>query len=440
MTERNGDVEGLAARKAALALLVQVLERGQPLDHILEREASFMALPARDRAFVRMLVATAMRRKGQMDDLIVRAASHGEMVEPATLRLILYIGITQLLFMDVPDHAAVDLSVRLAEGAGLVRQKGFVNAILRRMTGAGREWLKAQGDGAMLNVPDWIRLAWEQDYGADVAAEIARASLAEASLDITVKNPAETALWEGALSASALPTGTLRRTAGGDVRDFPGYMDGAWWVQDAAAALPALLFGDVAGKTVVDLCAAPGGKTAQLAACGARVIAVDRSAARMRTLAQNMDRLKLADRVDTVVADGTAWRPGTPVDAVLLDAPCTATGTVRRHPDVLHLKGPDDVRRLADLQARLLDNVAEMLGAGGVLVYCTCSLQKAEGEEQIAAFLERHPDFIRKSITPDETGGVEAFISPEGDLRILPFMLAAHGGMDGFYAARLCRT
>ncbi|MBI2233942.1 MAG: 16S rRNA (cytosine(967)-C(5))-methyltransferase RsmB [Micavibrio aeruginosavorus] len=428
----------LQSRKVALALLEVVLGRRMPLDQALDENRDLPNLPVRDRAFVRMLVATTLRRLGQIDALIRQATDRGEPPSPPVLHHILRLGIAQILFMNVPDHAAVDTAVRLAETAGLSRQKGFVNAVLRRITREGRDWLAKQDD-ARLNLPEWLMSVWIADYGLKTAADMAQASLSEAPLDITLKDPAHTLHWSGMLEASVLPTGSLRRAAGGNVQELPGYHDGMWWIQDAAAAIPAKLFGPLQGKTVVDLCAAPGGKSAQLAAGGASVIALDRSARRIQRLEENIRRLRLDKNVTTEAADAAVWKPKIWVDAVLLDAPCSATGTIRRHPDVLHAKTPEDVERLTELQARLLENAASMLETSGILVYCTCSLQKAEGEAQIESFLHHHPEMKRLPITAEDVPGVEESLTAEGDLRILPMHLAAHGGMDGFYIARLVK-
>lgn len=434
--------EMLQARNVALTILDLVLTRRTPLDQVLDDHVALAALPGRDRAFVRMIVATTLRRMGQIDDLILKASDGKPAPQPPMLHHLLRMGVAQLVFMNVPDHAAVNTSVQLAESAGMVRQKGFVNAIMRRITREGREWFAAQ-DEVRGNIPDWLLKDWIADYGLREAAEIGQASLSEAPLDITIKDAAKMEYWADILQAIPLPGGSLRRLNGGNVPDLPGYHDGMWWVQDASATLPARLFsgllGDLRDKDVIDLCAAPGGKTAQLAAMGAHVMAVDRSVNRLRRLEDNMQRLRLERFVQTEAADASVWQPKAQVSAVLLDAPCSATGTIRRHPDVLRLKGPDDVGRLMELQSRMLDNAARMLLPGGVLIYCTCSLQKSEGERQVDAFLKRTPGLARKPIAADEIGGLADLVTPQGDVRVLPYHLAAHGGMDGFYVARLVR-
>lgn len=431
----SGD-EALAARIVALALLEDVLGRGLALDQALAGAREFTALTPRDRAFVRMLVTTALRRMGQVDDLIQRAMDGKGPATPPRLQNILRLGATQIAFMEVPDYAIVDTAVELAAHAGLPRAKGLVNAVLRRILAEGRAWFLAQDEGR-INMPAWLMTTWEQDYGAAEAAQIAQASLAEAPLDITIKDEAGREEWAQTLQATVMPHGTLRRNSGGMVTDLPGFSDGMWWVQDAAAAIPARLFGDVRGRTVVDMCAAPGGKTMQLAAMGADVIAIDRSMQRLKVLEENLKRVRLEGRVKVEAADGAAWRAPGPVDFILLDAPCSATGTIRRHPDVLRLKAEKDVARLAETQARLLENACDMLAPGGVVIYCTCSLQKAESETQVERLLAARKDMRRDPVRPEEVGNIAGIVTPAGDVRVLPFHLAAMGGMDGFFVARL---
>lgn len=437
--ENDQSPEMLQARKVALGLLGQVLTRKIPLDQTLDTSAELAALSGRDRAFTRMLVATTLRRLGQVDDLISRASERATLPQPPALHHLLRMGVAQLVFMNVPDHAAVNTTVQLAETCGMARQKGFVNAILRRIIREGRDWFNVQ-DETRINIPDWLLQSWVADYGLGGTAEIGAANLLEAPLDISVKDHSQTEYWAEALEAVILPTGSLRREPGGNIQDLPGFQDGMWWVQDASAAIPARLFGDVNGRDVIDLCAAPGGKTAQLAAMGANVTALDRSAKRLQRLDENMRRLRLDGRVQAVAADAAVWTPRDRADLVLLDAPCSATGTIRRHPDVMVLKSQQDQDNLADLQRRMLDNTVNIVAPGGTLVYCTCSLQKDEGERQIDAFLKRHPVFTRKPITAAELGGLEDSITADGDVRVLPNHLAALGGMDGFFVARLIKA
>lgn len=437
-TEELPSSDGMSARKACLVLLEDVLQRKQALDHALASQDAFKALPQRDRGFVRMLVTTCLRRMGQIDDIIERALER-DTPRNLTLQNILRIGVTQILFMDVADHAAVDTSVRLAEEQGMDKQKAFVNAVLRTVTREGTGW-KHKQDETRLNTPEWLLKLWIEDYELRTAAEIAKANLSEAPLDITVRDPESRNFWASNFKATQMTTGTLRKTSGGAVSELQGFDEGHWWVQDASAAIPAQLFGDVSGEHVYDLCAAPGGKTLQLAAMGAHVTALDRSANRLKRLQSNLERMQLTENVEVVTADAGSWRPQAPAGYVLLDAPCSATGTLRRHPDVAHLKSATDVSRLQSLQAALLKNAFEMLMPGGVLVYCTCSLQKAEGEQQVEAFLKAEPQATRLPITAAELGGFDEALTDEGDLRILPFHQAALGGMDGFYIARLTKS
>ena len=404
----------LAARRVALDVLAACLDKGQPLDDALARHSGLAALEPRDRAFVRLLLATTLRRLGEIDGVL---AALVERDNPAA-RQVLRLGAAQLLFLGTPAYAAVDTSVNLIAP----HLRGLANAVLRRIArdGAG---LLGERDAVRLNTPHWLWESWRAAYGEETTRAIAAANLTEAPLDISVKQDA--ALWAERLGAELLPTGTLRRTTGGNVTELPGYDEGAWWVQDAAAALPARLLGDVRGRRVADLCAAPGGKTLQLAAAGALVTAVDISARRVARLERNLKRAGLA--AELVVADAGKWQPAEKFDAILLDAPCSGTGTLRRHPDIAWLKGQDDVDRLTLMQDRLLANAATLLKPGGTLVYAVCSLQPEEGAERVAASrLERQP--VRNGDLP----GLDGALTADGDVRTLPTM-----GLDGFYVARL---
>lgn len=421
-----------SARQAALELTATVLDRRQPLDAALEGTRVMDRLEPRDRAFARLIVVTVLRRLGQIDAAIAACLDKPFQAKARLARNLLRCGAAQLLFLGTPAHAAVDSTVRLAEGAQLAPYRGLVNAVLRRLSREG-EALVAGQDPARLNIPAWLWEPWIRDYGEPTVRAIARALEGEPPLDISVKSEGEG--WAARLGAELLPTGSLRLRDGGAVADLPGYAEGAWWVQDAAAALPAPLLGDVRGATVVDLCAAPGGKAMQLAAAGAQVVAVDRSDARLARLRENARRTGLA--IEAVAADAADWRPGRAVRHILLDAPCSSTGTLRRHPDVAWLKSAADVARMAEIQDRLLDAAAAMLEPGGTLVYCVCSLQGEEGPDRIAALLARNDRLRRQPIAASEVGGLGELITPQGDLRTLPCHLAARGGMDGFYAARL---
>lgn len=423
-----------SAREVALDLLDAVLHRRHPLDDAVGQNPDMAALSSRDRAFARNLVATTLRRLGQIDDLIGRCLDRPLPSAARPAHSILRLGVAQLLFLGTPAHAAVDTSVELAGRRRAQAYKKLINAVLRRLEREGALWL-AEHDPARLNTPEWLWCSWQAAYGDDTCRKIAEAHLHEPPLDFSVKGDA--AAWAERLDAVVLPTGSLRRPAGGSIVDLPGYAEGAWWVQDAAAALPARLLGDVRGRTVIDLCAAPGGKTAQLAALGARVIAVERAAPRLKRLRENLARLNLP--AELVHADAARWRPAEPADAVLLDAPCSATGTIRRHPDVARLKTPDDVTALAATQARLLAAALTMVKPGGILVYGVCSLQPEEGLRHAAVVLT-DGSATRIPIQAGEVGGCAELVDAHGDLRTLPCHLAEHGGLDGFYAVRLRRV
>jgi len=450
-----GGPAGLAARRLALELLRAVLHRRRPLDEAIDAAPATAPdgapLAARDRAFARALAATTLRRLGEIDALIAAVVDRPLPRRAVGVRDILRLGLAQILMLGTPPHAAVATSVDLAAAVGLPGYKGLVNAVLRRLAreGAGR---LAELDGAALNTPDWLWSSWTKAYGESTARAIAAAHLAEPPLDLTVRG--DPAVWARRLDGVVLPTGTVRRTGGGPVADLPGFAAGDWWVQAAAAALPVRLMGDVAGLRVADLCAAPGGKTAQLAAAGAAVTAVDRSAARLERLADNLTRLGLV--AERVVADAAVWQPDAPFDAVLVDAPCTATGTIRRHPDIARLKTADDVAPLAALQRRLLTRAVELVRPGGTIVWCTCSLQPQEGAVHVDALRDRGAPVERVPVDPEEIGGLAEAVTRQGDVRTLPCHAAGWtvpaaeeaaggrppvpGGLDGFFIARLRRT
>jgi 16S rRNA (cytosine967-C5)-methyltransferase len=418
------------ARIAALALLDAVLAHRVPLDQALEESRPLATMSMRDRGFARLLTATVLRRLGQIDDVLARFLA--KPLQPGAVREILRLGTAQLLFLETPPHAAVTTSVGLA--ARHPAMKGLVNAVLRRVAREGGAAL-AQQDAARLDTPAWLWRNWCDSYGEATARAIAAAHWREAPLDLSVKSDPD--LWAAKLDATILPTGTLRRAGGGLIENLPGYAEGAWWVQDAAAALPVKLLGDVGSATVADLCAAPGGKTAQLAALGARVIALDASAGRLRRLRDNLARLDLA--AECVVADAATWRPSQPLSFILLDAPCTATGAIRRNPDVPHLKSPADVARLAAQQDRLLANALAGLAPGGTLVYCVCSLEAEEGPARITRLLASGAPVERRPVAAAEIGGLAECVTGDGDLRTLPCHFVEAGGLDGFYACRLMR-
>ena len=433
------DTEGKAgdSRRVALGLLEAVWQKGRPLDEAIAADRRLAALPPRERAFVRALAAICLRRQGQIDALIDARLDKPLKPGLARIRAILRLGAAQVCFLKVPPHAAVSTTVELARGRSDRPFRGLINAVLRRIAEGAEADLAVQ-DAARLNTPDWLWDSWSAAYGPETAGRIAAAQLSDPPLDLSLKPGEDAEAWAAKLDARVLPGGSLRLAPGtGDIARLPGYGEGAWWVQDLAAALPARLLGAVAGRRVIELCAAPGGKTAQLAAEGAEVVALDQSEARLRRLGQNLQRLKLS--AASLAADATAWQPPEPADLVLLDAPCSATGTLRRHPDIARLRQPEDLAALTALQDRLLRAAAGMLAPGGTLVYAVCSLQPEEGPGRIASLLAETPELERLPVAPEELFGLAELVTPDGDLRSLPCHLEELGGLDGFYACRLRR-
>ena len=435
---RSDGAPGFAVRRVAADMVEGVLRRHRALDELLDSTNEFARLDERDRALVRALLATVLRRLGTLRHLLGLFLDRGLPVQAPRVETALLIGAAQILFLNVPDHAAVDLSVRLVQAdsraAGFA---GLINAVLRRLAREGAARLAAL-DASTLDTPDWLIARWTAAYGAVTARAIAAANRSEPALDLSVKS--DPRHWAEKLGGRVLATQSVRVIASGAVSALPGFAEGAWWVQDAGASLPARLFGDVRGRRVADLCAAPGGKTAQLAVAGANVTAVDRARARLQRLRENLARLAL--KAEIVAANVEEWSAD-PFDAVLLDAPCSSTGTIRRHPDVPWLKNAGDIVKLSTLQRRLLDRALALTKPGGTLVYCTCSLDTDENEAVVADLLARAPNVQRVPITAAEVFGCAEFISKDGDLRTLPCHFpdsdSRFAGIDGFYAARLLK-
>lgn len=437
----HAEVPGLAVRRIAAGMIESVLRRHRALDELLDTAAAdrsgLPSLAERDRALVRALVGVVLRRLGTLRHLLAQMLERGLPPQAPLVETALLLGAAQILFLQIPDHAAVDLAVRLVQtDRHAARFASLVNAVLRRIAREGAAQLDAL-DLVALDTPPWLFARWSKNYGEATTRAIAAANSHEPALDLTVKSDPDA--WAARLGGRVLPTGTVRVVAHGPVTALPGFAEGGWWVQDAAAALPVRLFGELKGKRVADLCAAPGGKTSQLSAGGALVTAVDRSAARLDRVGQNLKRLSLT--AELVNADAATWTSDQQFDAVLLDAPCSSTGTIRRHPDVPWLKQESDIAALVRVQAKLLDHALSLTRSGGTLVYCTCSLEPEENEQIVAALLAREPGVRRVPITAPEMCGQDAFISPDGDLRTLPCQFpdadSRLAGVDGFYAARL---
>lgn len=438
MNQRLADAktgsDDLASRAAALKLLTGAMQDGGAVDRRFQKWAG--GLEPRDRGFVRHLVATTLRRLGQIDTILAQFVNR---TPPSPVDDILRLGAAQILFLETAPHAAVDTSVNLVKRARQPRMTGLVNAVLRKVAAQGPDLLKDHNE-PRLNTPGWLWDGWTKAYSETVAHRIGEAHMFEAPLDLTLKDPSRAADWAEKLNAKVMPTGTLRRTAPGQVQELPGFEEGAWWVQDAAAALPAKVLlsamQNVAGEPVADLCSAPGGKTLQLAAAGCVVSSVDTSDTRLVRVSENLARTSL--NADAIAADVLEWEPAQPLNAVLLDAPCSATGTIRRHPDLGYIKRRKDVRAYPATQKELLKRAASFLAPGGVLVYAVCSLEVEEGPDVVDAIVAE-TDLRQVRINAAAAGVDPKWIEKSGAVRTFPYFWQDQGGLDGFYIALLSK-
>lgn len=426
-------------RIVAVRSLMAVTLKSRPFDLTIDELSRDANLNARDRAFAFNLVMLSLRQLGSLKAVLGSLVERGLPFEAKWTEAALITGLAQILLMRTADHAAVNETVDMIKNLSGKEQgfAGLVNAVLRRATRERDKLVETMAAAPEANLPEWLQSSWREAYGLETMQAIAASLAITPPLDISVRASADVAAWAKTLGAEQLPTGSLRLTSA-DVPALEGYDDGIWWVQDMAAAIPASLLGDIKGKHVLDLCAAPGGKTMQLASAGAVVTSVDRSKNRLKRLTENLNRTQLSATV--VAADAATYEPSSPVDHILLDAPCSATGTLRRNPDVLWTKGPEDVQKLAALQARILRHAFSLLPVGGTLIYCVCSLENSEGIEQINAFLAEEPAAKRLSIAPFEVGNLTELVTPDGDVLCLPSCLTDRGGMDGFFIARITRV
>jgi 16S rRNA (cytosine967-C5)-methyltransferase len=434
-------IPGLPARQAAAKLLAAVVDARTSLDGLTDDEnghPAYRALEARDRSLVRAILISALRFRGTIAAAITAQLDRPLPGNALTLNHVLHVAAAQILFLDVPDRAAVDLAVEQAKADPRTRRfDGLVNGVLRSI---GRRKDAILSESTAPDAPDWFVQRLTQAYGEERAAAILAAHRVEAPVDFTVKDDA--AGWAEKLGGVVLPTGTVRvARPEGAISALPGYAEGQWWVQDPAAALPALIMGDIKGLRVADLCAAPGGKTAQLIQAGAEVTAFDISRSRIKRLRANLERLDM--EAEVIEADIASFEPTDLFDAVLLDAPCSSTGTVRRHPDVLWTKSPEEIAKLAGVQLRLLGAAVALVKPGGLIVFSNCSLDPSEGEELVDQALADHPDLELEPIAAGALPALDGFISPRGMVRTTPADLPnddpALGGMDGFFAVRLRR-
>ncbi|WP_421693023.1 RsmB/NOP family class I SAM-dependent RNA methyltransferase [Aestuariivirga sp.] len=430
------EAHGLEVRLLATTLLRMCLERRLPVEDAVSGSDKASSLPPRDRALLSTLLLTSFRHRGEVEAILAKLLDKPLPRKSGSARDILVLGVTQLLFLDMPPHAVIDLAVRSAKAdRNALHFSGLVNAVLRKAALMGPEF-RMSLDAVRLNTPDWLWNRWTRAYGEDTTRSIALANADRPGLDLSFKD--DSASWLELLEGVCLPNGQLRLpVAHVPVPELAGFAEGAWWVQDVASSIPARLFGDLNGKRILDLCAAPGGKTLQLASLGAEVTAVDISEQRLRRLTQNLARTGLAAEIRTLDMfdpglEDCGW------DGVLLDAPCSATGTIRRHPELPYLKDESQVLELAGQQRRMLRRAAELVKPGGMLVYCSCSLEPEEGESQIRSFLRRDERF--EIVPAAGSVGPEESLTAEGWIRTLPSMrFGSAQGMDGFFAAGLRR-
>lgn len=401
-------IEGLNSRLCALNTLNDVFNNNKPLDIALDQQATNLNLSDKDKSFTHAICGFVLRFKQSLQVIINEAAERKKDITPQSLNTLLLIGVAQVHLMGVANHAAVDISVDLADRIDCRKQKGLINAILRRLTREKKLTLSP-------SVPSWLFKTWKEDYGLKTAININQASMKEAKRSITLKDSGKSQILT---NTQAIP-------------DIKGYDTGDWWVQDLSSHLPVSLLGDIKDKHVFDLCAAPGGKTMQLAALGAKVVAVDSSSKRLERLQENLERTKLTDNVNIVCEDLLKWNPTDKADIIILDAPCSATGTIRRHPDLPYIRAHKDFKSLQNLQHDLLNRAKKWIKPNGIIVYCVCSLQKNEGEKQIDKFLKSNPQFKRQKINQHKN-----WQTKDGDLRLLP----TYGDMDGFFISYLINS
>lgn len=420
--------KGLVARRAALKLINAVLEECRPISEFVGQLDN---LAPSDRARAQRLAAMTFRNFSRADALL---KPHLKRRPPPAVQNALRLAVVEIHADGAAAHGVVNSAVALMnQGRRTAHAAGLVNAILRKVADAGGSWARLPAE----RLPGWLRGRVLSAYGAKVTAAIEQAHTKGAPLDLTLKKPNEAADWADRLKGEVLPTGSIRLSGDYQVTGLPGYDQGSWWVQDAAATLPARILAAKPGERVADLCAAPGGKTMQLAASGADVTAIDISASRLARLEENLDRTGLS--ANLVEADILDWAPSERFDAILLDAPCSATGTIRRHPELPYIRTGKDLKALFVLQSMMIDRALELLKPGGRLLFATCSLLPEEGEEQAKAALARHSDIKIDKNTVSSLEIPSEWCSEEGGLRLRPDFLADRGGMDGFYATLFIR-
>lgn len=414
------EISGLQTRRAALRLLDAVMRMGTPMDQATANATK--GLSPSDRALAIAIAQESLRWSVDLD-VLIDSKTKQALPNDSKARMVLRLALAQIFRLGTPPHAVIATALPLVDNGPRRLVHGVLGSLLRANATLPD----------MPSLPESVMMRWHPVWGDDMVAG-AQAALSEPPpLDLALRDPAATAHWADILGGESLMPGHVRLPRGTAVEELQGYDEGTWWVQDLAASLPARLLGDGSGKRALDLCAAPGGKTMQLSAAGFAVTALDNSARRMDRLMTNLERTQL--NAERVTADVMEWEPSGQYDAILLDAPCSATGTMRRHPDVLQRIDIKQINNLAALQCAMLDRAASWVKPGGILVYATCSLEPQEGEAQAELFLSKHPDFSTRRVEPDELPqAVPA--NALGHIRTMPPMLADKGGLDGFFAAR----
>lgn len=437
MTNKSEKNQGVASRVAAARALESVLTRKGTIDDALTEIYVKMRLNDEDRRLVHAICGYVFRNLPHIDACLNQVMNRKKDPDPVALHNLLRVGAAQLLYMEVAPHAAVDTCVSAAGSLGISRQKGLVNAVLRSVHRQKAQLLESHG-GALEMLPAWLKSRWVDTYGESKAKDMAVAMAQEAPLDLGIKDAQASLEWAQTLGGDILIPGAVRmRQRAGHIMSWPGFGDGSWWVQDLAASLPINALGDIAGKSLVDVCAAPGGKSMQAASRGARVTALDVSGSRMQRVTENAARLKLADAVKTVVADARQWKPDVTPHIIVLDAPCSATGTLRRHPELPWIHEEKALEQLKVMQHELLWHCAGLLQRDGILLYCTCSMEPEEGEFQVESFLNHFKDFKEIRALP---AVVHPYLAPGINnigWRTNPADFADMGGLDGFFIAVL---
>jgi 16S rRNA (cytosine967-C5)-methyltransferase len=429
--------QGVSSRVAAAQLVEMVLAKRMTIDDALDRVATKNRLSDEDKRLVHAISGCVFRKLPYIDTVLRHLMTQGKDPKPPILRNLLRVGIAQLLYMAVPEHAAVNTAVSATGSLRLSKQKGLVNAILRSAQRQKQQLLNDEPD-ALEMLPEWLKDGWIAHYGELESKAMAAAMAQEAPVDIVIKDAQASLYWAQMLEGEVLISGAVRvRQRGGHIASWPGFHDGAWWVQDLSASLPIKMLGDVSDKSVLDVCAAPGGKTQMLARGGAKVTALDIAPSRMKRVTENLARLNMAQQVQTVVADALKYKPATLFDIVVLDAPCSSTGTLRRHPELSWIHERNQLSKLTVIQRDMLRHCADLVKSEGIMLYCTCSLEPEEGESQVEAFLSERNDF--KEIKR-ESDALSSLLQPGvGNIgyRTKPHVLASSGGMDGFFIALL---